>query len=95
MARRKKSRKKARARGSAVKAELGHVIKSLQSIKRHVNGQAPPKTRKKRASATKTLRSPTLPPWSEKEPMTLDSPTLRRPGAMSYPPVTLRSPVNY
>jgi len=89
MAARKRKRVSKRAHSSTVKAKLGHVIKSLQVIKQHVDGKTV--KRGKGGRSAKTIKMPTLSPVSEMEPITLDSPTLRRPARMSYSPATLRS----
>ena len=86
-------RKRKRSR-STVKAKLGNVIKSLQSIQKHVDGESP---KKRAAKKMKTI-------IFEEEPLTLDSPTLRRPprsaretlpsARMSITP-TVRYPTRY
>ncbi len=82
MAARKRKRTVKRARGLTVKSKLGNVIKSLQDIKKHVS--APRVTGVKRAKPkgkrgyAKTVRDvPVF--YEDEEPITLDSPTLRRP----------------
>lgn len=70
----RKRRVTKRRHSSSVKTKLGGVIKSLQDIKKHVSEptrkRGPAKTKKDIISSLYDI---------EEEPITLDSPTLRRP----------------
>lgn len=94
MAARKRKRVSKRAHSSTVKAKLGHVIKSLQDIKKNVISK---KTRGKRGTRgpAKTVRD-ILPSiyMIDEEPITLDSPTLRRPARETLRSATSRSPLS-
>ncbi len=95
----RKSKRAVKRRSSTVKTKLTSVIKSLQGIVKHVDGEPAPKRRAKRGPA-KTKKT-TLSSLSsiygldfDEEPMTLDSPTRRRPAreTLRSPGMTLRPP---
>src|SRR3989304_1992478 len=74
----RKRRRVSKRRTSTVKTRLTNVIKSLVDIKKHVSGGTTKGKRSKRGSA-KTIKDILPPIYDEEEPVTLDSPTIRRP----------------